>query len=82
MTIEPSEIQSASILIVDDQTSNVHLLEQLLAEAGYRDVSSTMDPRAVCTLHQHRDYDLILLDFLMPDMDVFQVIAALRSNAA
>jgi CheY-like chemotaxis protein len=43
--ITESEILDASILIVDDQESNVLLLEQLLSEAGYRRVASTMDPR-------------------------------------
>jgi CheY-like chemotaxis protein len=35
MTLTESEILAASILIVDDQESNVLLLEQLLGEAGY-----------------------------------------------
>jgi CheY-like chemotaxis protein len=32
--IGPPDILNASILIVDDQESNVSLLEQLLSEAG------------------------------------------------
>ena len=43
MTIE-RDILQASILIVDDQVANVHLLTRLLEEAGYTNVSSTMDP--------------------------------------
>jgi CheY-like chemotaxis protein len=35
MMVTESEILAASILIVDDQESNVLLLEQLLGEAGY-----------------------------------------------
>lgn len=35
-----SEILEASILIVDDQESNILLLEQLLSDAGYTHVSS------------------------------------------
>jgi CheY-like chemotaxis protein len=82
MTFEPSDILSASILIVDDQKSNVLLLEQLLKEAGYNNVSSTMNPREVCALHVENDYDLILLDLLMPGMDGFQVMAALKTDEA
>ena len=33
--ISEHEIHHASILIVDDQQSNVHLLEQMLRESGY-----------------------------------------------
>jgi CheY-like chemotaxis protein len=82
MTFDPSDILRASILIVDDQQSNVHLLEQLLVEAGYVNVSSTMRPQEVVALHRKNGYDLILLDLQMPDMDGFQVMAALRTHEA
>jgi PAS domain S-box-containing protein len=73
---------SARILIVDDQESNVLLLQQLLVEAGYSHVSTTMDPQAVCPLHRKNDYDLILLDLQMPLQDGFQVMEGLKTNAA
>jgi CheY-like chemotaxis protein len=80
MTSDPFDILSASILIVDDQKSNVHLLEQLLGEAGYVNVSSTLISREVCALHRKNSYDLILLDLQMPEMDGFEVMAALGNN--
>jgi PAS domain S-box-containing protein len=79
--ISQSEFLNASILIVDDQESNVSLLEQLLSEAGYTNLASTMDPQEVCALHRKNCYDLILLDLQMPVMDGFQVIEALKTNA-
>ena len=75
-----SEILEASILIVDDQESNIILLEQLLSDAGYTHVSSTMNPQEVCALHRHNNYDLILLDLQMPVMDGFQVMEGLKTN--
>ncbi len=81
MTLPDHEILAARILIVDDQESNVHLLERLLDEAGYTAVSSTMDSQQVCTLHRHNGYDLILLDLQLPVMDGFQVMAALKAGA-
>jgi CheY-like chemotaxis protein len=82
MSISEHEIMKASILIVDDQKVNVQLLEQLLDEAGYTDVSSTMDPQEACLLHRQNRYDLILLDLQMPQMDGFQVMEALKTNDA
>ena len=76
------EILNASILIVDDQQANVRLLEELLREAGYCGVASTMNPQEVCALHRKNCYDLILLDLQMPGMDGFQVIEALKTNDA
>jgi two-component system, cell cycle response regulator len=74
------DILDASILIVDDQESNVSLLKQLLSEAGYTRVSSTMNSQEVCALHRKNPYDLIVLDLQMPGLDGFQVMAALKRN--
>jgi len=75
-----ADIFDASILIVDDQEANVSLLTQLLNEAGYKHVTSTTNPREVCTWHRKHGYDLILLDLQMPGMDGFQVIEGLKTN--
>jgi PAS domain S-box-containing protein len=74
------DILGARILIVDDQEANVALLEQLLEGAGYKHVSSTMDPLQVCALHRKHQFDLILLDLQLPGMDGFQVMEALKTN--
>ena len=80
--VDASDILKGNILIVDDQVSNVSMLEQLLAEAGYIRVTSTMDPTEVCALHRKNRYDLILLDLQMPGMDGFQVMEGLKTNDA
>jgi PAS domain S-box-containing protein len=82
MRVSDSEIFGARILIVDDQESNVALLEQLLSETGYTCVTSTMKPNEVCALHRKNRYDLILLDLQMPGMDGFQVMEGLKTNDA
>ena len=63
-----------AILIVDDQQSNVRLLEYTLRRGGFDSITSTTDPRAVTALHRDHHYDLILLDLVMPGMDGFQVM--------
>src|SRR4029077_7661635 len=75
---EPSDILAAKILVVDDQPANVLLLQRMLGEAGYRSVTSTLDPCAVRELHETNRYDLILLDLQMPVMDGFQVMEGLK----
>jgi PAS domain S-box-containing protein len=76
--ISKLEILNASILIVDDQESNVLLLEEMLRDSGYSSISSTSDPYAVCELYRKNRYDLILLDLQMPKMDGFQVMEGLK----
>ena len=77
--VSSDDILNASILIVDDQKANVQLLEQMLRETGYRCMTSTTDPYAVCELHRDNHYDLILLDLQMPGMDGFQVMEGLKA---
>ncbi len=82
MTLGAADILNASILIVDDQEANVQLIGQLLGEAGYTRVTSTMISQDVCALHRKNRYDLILLDLQMPGMDGFQVMAGLKTDDA
>ena len=79
MLIAESDILNARLLIVDDQEANITLLEQMLDDAGYSCVTSTMNPNEVCALHRSNNYDLILLDLQMPGMDGFQVMEELKA---
>lgn len=78
MIISEQEIFSAKILIVDDQQSNINLLDEMLRDAGYTTIASTTDPFSVSSLNQENRYDLILLDLQMPGMDGFEVMENLK----
>lgn len=73
-----TDVFGSGILIVDDQDSNVRLLEYTLRRGGYVAVSSTGNPAEVCALHRQNHYDLILLDIQMPRMNGFEVLEGLR----
>jgi len=74
-----ADILSARILVVDDAAVNVILLERMLRGAGYTAVTTTTNPRKVFDLHREHDFDLILLDLLMPGMDGFRVMQDLKA---
>jgi PAS domain S-box-containing protein len=80
--LEVSELLNASILIVDDQEANVMLLELMLRNEGYTNITTTQDPREVAGLHAKQQFDLILLDLQMPEMDGFEVMEALKKDEA
>jgi DNA-binding response OmpR family regulator len=70
-----------NILIVDDQQTNLKLLEHVLRRSGFDSITTTTDPCAVSALHLEHHYDLILLDVVMPGMNGFQVMEALGRAA-
>lgn len=69
---------SPRILVVDDEPANVALLQKMLRRAGYDDVAAEVDGRAALTAIASGDFDLILLDLHMPELDGFGVMTALR----
>lgn len=78
--ITESDILNASILIVDDQETNVRLLHQLLIGAGYTRIASLTTSSDVGALYRLNNYDLILLDLEMPGMDGFAVMKDLQKS--
>lgn len=79
MSVDAKQLKRSHILVVDDNPANVLLLEALLNQAEYINISSTTDPTEVAALHQHENYDLILLDIQMPRMNGFQVMEQLQT---
>jgi putative two-component system response regulator len=68
------------ILIVDDEPANILLLEHLLRQHAYTDLTSTGDPRQVQSLVARLHPDLILLDLHMPHVDGWQLLQLLREQ--
>lgn len=80
MTTALTSIYAAKILIVDDNAANVALLEAILEEEEYENISSTTDPRQVIALQQQHSFDLILLDIRMPWLSGIEVLALLKDE--
>lgn len=74
-----SNLKNANILIIDDQQSNIDLLEGFLEMEGYVNFKSTTDPREVVNLYEIFKPNLILLDLSMPFLSGFEVMKQLKS---
>lgn len=72
------QIKNARILIVDDNQTNVTLLDMLLKAEGYTNLTGVTDPREVKALYKKAPFDLVLLDIRMPHLDGFGVMAQIR----
>jgi len=73
-------LNTAAILVVDDESANVKLLQALLAQAGYLNVVGLLDPRQVEDTVATTAFNLIVLDINMPYLDGFEVMARLRAR--
>lgn len=67
------------ILIVDDDTHIRELLKQELTQAGYQVQEARNGMEAINYVSQNRP-DLIILDVMMPEVNGFDVAAALKNN--
>ncbi|MEO6384517.1 MAG: response regulator, partial [Thermomonas sp.] len=68
---------NGTILVVDDQAANVRVVGTLLGRKGYTVIPAHSGPEALAAVAEHAP-DLILLDMMMPGMDGFELLAALR----
>jgi putative nucleotidyltransferase with HDIG domain len=68
------------ILIVDDQPSNILLLEGILEDQDYNSVRSLTDSRQALPVFLEYQPDLILLDLQMPYLNGFEVMKQLRGR--
>jgi CheY-like chemotaxis protein len=69
------------ILVIDDDAAARTLLRRHLTKAGYR-VEEATDGRSGLDLARARQPDAITLDVMMPGMDGWAVLAALRADPA
>jgi CheY-like chemotaxis protein len=76
MTMTPSE---KTILVVDDSTTNVVLLDAILSEKGYR-IIKTLSAMEAYSCMEKQLPDLILLDLLMPQINGFDFLKKVKAD--
>jgi DNA-binding response OmpR family regulator len=70
----------AAILVVDDNFANRRLLATRLQKAGYRTTAVSNGAAALEELEE-QNYDLVLLDLMMPGMDGGEVLSRIKADA-
>jgi DNA-binding response OmpR family regulator len=69
----------ASILLIDDDKSLRTVLTLVLRQAGYSVVEAA-DGKAGVEIFSKGDFDLVITDLVMPEMEGFEVLATLRKR--
>jgi class 3 adenylate cyclase len=77
----PSFVQRASLLVVDDDEANRTMLTRRLVRLGYTVTVAENGRRALDAL-QAEQFDLMLLDIEMPELNGYQVLEQLKADAA
>ena len=68
-----------SILIVEDNPVNARLLALMLQEQGYQTVTAENGKEALKKVSEIPDIQLIITDYLMPEMDGLEFIVKVRA---
>ncbi len=80
---DDDEVSSAEILIVDDEPVNLYVLRRHLEVAGYQVQEAHSGSEALEILGtKEKQFDLVLLDVMMPRMSGFEVCRRIRSSYA
>ena len=67
-------LHQAKILLIDDEPSNITLLEDILRIGGFTQIRSTVNPHLGLSIAEEFKPDVIVLDLHMPGLDGFGVM--------
>jgi len=80
--MDAQRLHAATILIVDDQQTNLDLLASMLDAAGYARLHAVVDSRDAVAAYERVRPDLVMLDLHMPHLDGVAVMQALQTRLA
>jgi CheY-like chemotaxis protein len=76
-----SDSPASRILVVDDLSDNLFLLQTVLEAEGY-EVDTANDGNSALAKVEDSPPDLILMDVMMPDMNGYEVTQQIRQNSS
>ena len=77
-TAPSTTLDSARILIVDDEETNLLVLRRMLERAGHRNLMTVSDSSVAIERFLSFEPDLVLLDLHMPDPDGFEILSQIE----
>ena len=72
-------MNSAALLVVDDNEDNRYTLTRRLTREGYTNLTTASNGRDALALLAARPFDLVLLDIMMPDITGYDVLEQMKA---
>src|SRR5712692_10281082 len=73
--------QDQTLLVVDDNEDNLYTLTLRLTREGYKHIVKAGNGREALELLRAQPFDLVLLDIMMPEMNGYEALAAIKGDA-
>ncbi len=78
--IEALNFSNVSVLIVEDNKVNQLLLKNMLKKFGFNNLDTAENGRIALNRLREKNYDLILMDIQMPEMDGYEITREIRTR--
>jgi CheY-like chemotaxis protein len=76
------QLTGRTVLLVDDDARNVFALSSVLERRGMNVLTATTGTEAIQLIEANPQLSIVLMDIMMPGMDGYQAISAIRANPA
>src|SRR5262249_40140034 len=73
-------VTDATLLVVDDTEDNRYTITRRLNREGYANVATAANGREALELLRTKPIDLVLLDIMMPNVNGYEVLAAMKAS--
>jgi HAMP domain-containing protein/CheY-like chemotaxis protein len=74
------DLLKRTVLLVDDDTRNIFALSSVLERRGMEVLTATTGSEALAVLNSRSDVAIVLMDIMMPGMDGYETIHAIRAQ--
>jgi CheY-like chemotaxis protein len=76
------DLLNKTVLLVDDDARNIFALSSVLERRGMRVLTATTGNEAIALVEATPELAIVLMDIMMPEMDGYQTMQAIRVNPA
>ena len=80
LTSSDEDLVGRTALLVDDDARNIFALSSVLERRGMRVLTATNGSEAIALANATPDLAIVLMDIMMPEMDGYQTIHAIRQK--